>query len=117
MFGLVACSGLVSALVGFAVLVEEALFLDAAVGFSFLFAVFFEGLVVLLEWFVPFFEGRAFLPEVLADAVEAGVVLLLVSALLVEFAALLAEVVILAAEELVFAKLAGNASVVEVDFE
>ena len=95
-----------SALVGFAVLVEEALFLIAIVFLSFLLEVFLERLVVLLEWFVPFLEGRAFLSKVLADAVEVGVVLLLVGALLVKFATFLAELFILAAEEFVLAELA-----------
>ena len=106
-----------SALVGLAVLVEEALFLVAIVFLSFLLEVFLERLVVLLEWFVPFLEGRAFLSKVLADAVEVGVVLLLVGALLVKFATFLAELVILAAEKFILAELARDASVVEVDLE
>ncbi len=78
-----------STLVGLAVLVEEALFLLAIVFLSFLLEVFLERLVVLLEWLIPFLEGRAFLSKVLADAVEVGVVLLLVGALLVKFATFL----------------------------
>ena len=106
-----------STLVGLAVLVEEALFLVAIVFLSFLLEVFLERLVVLLEWFVPFLEGRAFLSKVLADAVEVGVVLLLVGALLVKFATFLAELFILAAEKFILAELARDASVVEVDLE
>ena len=106
-----------SALVGLAVLVEEALFLVAIVFLSFLLEVFLERFVVLLERFVPFLEGRAFLSIVLADAVEVGVVLLLVGALLVKFATFLAELVILAAEKFILAELARDASVVEVDLE
>ena len=94
-----------STLVGLAVLVEEALFLVAIVFLSFLLEVFLERLVILLEWFVPFLEGRAFLSKVLADAIEVGVVLLLVGALLVKFATFLTELVILAAEKFVLAEL------------
>ena len=96
--GLVGVGRLMSTLVGLAVLVEETLLPVAAVGLAVLSSVFLERLIVLLEWFIPFLEGRAFLSEVLADAVEAGVVLFLVGTLFVEFAALLSEVVVPAAE-------------------
>ena len=116
-FGLVVVGRFMTTLVGFVVLVEEALFLVAIVFLSFLLEVFLERLVILLEWFVPFLEGRAFLSKVLADAIEVGVVLLLVGALLVKFATFLTELVILAAEKFVLAELARDASVVEVDLE